>query len=147
MYNRSAFRSGESSGGSGATTGYHCCNRGGAVRGSHGGAGRKISSNRTLVRAEVFYVYSTSDLPRIVLLSARLSHAVQSVPVLVRDHVGQSSPACDCLREGAGRKAGCASDGSTTVGDGGMVRADPSVGVRSNLGQGKDRDREGRDCK
>jgi hypothetical protein len=44
-----------------------------------------MASNRAFVRGEL--LYALSDLPRVVLLSARIPHAMQSVPMLVRDHV------------------------------------------------------------
>jgi hypothetical protein len=77
-----------------------------------------MASNRAFVRGELLYELSASDLPRVVLLSARIPHAMQSVPMLVRDHVEKG------VIDGAASAAWsppCHSHGSTTVGDGGMV--------------------------
>jgi hypothetical protein len=127
MYNRFASGACEAPGGNGATIVYHCCNGDGIVSRLRGGRSRKISSNRTFVRGEVLCAFPTSDLPRRVLLSARIPHALQSIPMLV----------CHHLEGSALGPIG----GSTTARIGGMVpTADPSegAGVRSNLGQGKE---------
>jgi hypothetical protein len=44
-----------------------------------------MASNRAFVRGEL--LCALSDLPRVVLLSTRIPHAMQSVPMLVRDHL------------------------------------------------------------
>jgi hypothetical protein len=71
-----------------------------------------MESNRAFLRGRVLYALSGSSLPRMdLLLSARISHALQPVQVLVRDHVKMG--ACDSRRR--------PDRGSTTVADGGMV--------------------------
>ena len=95
------FKGGEAPGGSGATTGYHCFNNGGPARRLRDGGGRAVASNRALVRTEVLYTFSASDLPRMVLLPARLPYALQSIPMLVCHHVKGSFSVRSAVRQPA----------------------------------------------
>jgi hypothetical protein len=47
-----------------------------------------MESNRAFLRGRVLHALSGSSLPGMdLLLSARIPHALQPVPMLVRDHV------------------------------------------------------------
>jgi hypothetical protein len=83
-----------------------------------------MESNRALLRGRVLYALSGSSLPGMdLLLSARIPHALQPVPLLVRDHIKMG--ACDSRRRHGGlvehSECPVPDRGSTTVADGGMV--------------------------
>src|SRR5215470_3824602 len=86
MYNRLTSLQRLEPGGCGATTDDPRGDDGGAWCGRRGGRGRKIPSRRALVRGGLPHALS-SDLPRTILLSARISHAMRPVPLLVRHHL------------------------------------------------------------
>jgi hypothetical protein len=56
-----------------------------------------MASDRACVRAALFYAPSGGDLSRVALLSARIPHAVQSVPLLVRHHLESMLAALSAL--------------------------------------------------
>jgi hypothetical protein len=60
-----------------------------------------MASDRACVRAALFYAPSGGDLSRVALLSARIPHAVQSVPLLVRHHLESTLAALSALWCGA----------------------------------------------
>jgi hypothetical protein len=115
-----------------------------------GAANRREEAVRRLVTiAATAAALLSGPMAAQLLISSFIYLRIYTFYSLVRHHV-EHSPARGSLRgREQRRRAGGGSDGSTTAGDGGMVRTDPSAGagVRSNLDRGKDRDREGRDCK